>query len=119
MSRPKETTQLHAHHWVDNGLYEKRCTGQYFGDSCIAILVSEPEWKRRDEEYQSYLDLVRTTPAYLNFMDIRENGIAKKLLKEVEQRLEKDEYLPKPHFPDPQTFPYVIESAENSTGDTL
>ena len=125
MSRPKEITQPHTHHWVDNGLTEKRCVSQYFGGTCIAILVSEPEWKRRDEEYQAYLDLVRTTEAYSDFQDMRtaffnkDNKFVKQLLKRVKERLAKDDYLPKPHFPDPQTFPYVIESAENSIGGTL
>lgn len=113
--RTEEKIAKHEHSWVQDGLTEERCISQYFGEDCVAILVSEAEFDRRAEEWNSYYELVRTTPSYLDFQEMRtaffdqDSNVVKEVLKRAKDRLTEDDYLPAPNFPNTQTFPYVIK----------
>ena|SRR3990167_8139100 len=92
---------------------------------CGKIRISGEEFKRRKEEWDSYYELVKTTPSYRDFWEMKRASDAKDLDKvaEIKKRVEprcwvkpdyqglidekkyefdEDQYLPKPSFPDPE-----------------
>jgi hypothetical protein len=83
---------------------------------CGALKVSLEEYQRRISEWNNYFDLVRTTDSYQDFKKMKEimwtqdNPEKVELLRRVKERLEKDDYLSRPSFPDPTTWnKYVTE----------
>lgn len=59
----------HSHLWVRNqdGI-TSRCANPYKGGKCKAIRVSPEEYQRRQQEWDSYFTLCRTTPAYQDYL---------------------------------------------------
>ena len=116
----QEPKPVHDHSWFyrPNDISCERC-------QCGNIRVSEQEYHRRIDEWRNYFELARTTESYADyrktadlFKSIKGMGKItpdqKARFKEIGDRalarLEKDEYLPKPSFPDPETWNgYVIK----------
>ena len=119
----KELVEKHIHFWGPAyDLVSKKC-------DCGAVGISEAEYQRRIEEWKSYAELVKTTPAYLDWQQMREafkthnlkaireiqQRVAKRVTQNPDAMTEKErwvehyEYLDKPDFPDPESWSkYVI-----------
>lgn len=111
----KSEKKEHIHTWRESiRPFEKVC-------ECGKILINSEEYERRVKEWDAYFELVKTTPSNQDFQKIKEliktrewNDVRdeiKEIGKRAKERLEKDEYLPKPEFPDPigESWKYVIE----------
>lgn len=106
----------HIHNWIKKNDIESYCSNFYGNILCIAIKVGEKEFERREAEWNNYFQLLRTTPAYLDWQEMKiafnQKPKDMKKIAEIRTRIQaRTEYLPRPNFPDPWTpFLYVIEN---------
>ena len=128
-----EDDGMHIHNWHTKDFVEEYCTASYYGNPCKAIKIGTNEYSRRKSEWDNYFEMVRTTDSYRDYQEMKEAYVTRNFPKmaEIRERIAKrmkisqtktddwgepivefdeDHYLPKPHFPDPEsTFPYVVE----------
>lgn len=109
MARPTEETKKdnHVHYFVPGYKPEEKYC------KCGAIQISQAEFERRRDEWNSYFELVRSSDSYRDYMEMKTATKAeqKEILKRVNSRVEKDDYMSKPSFPDPTTWnKYVTEA---------
>src|SRR3990167_1097401 len=117
----EKTKQEHQHWWVmGNNYSSEKC-------NCGMLKVFPMEYEMRIKAWESYFELVKTTPSYLDHQEMklawREKNLPKiaELREKIKQRthkvinefgdesIELDDPLPKPTFPDPSTWnKYVI-----------
>lgn len=97
--------EVHIHHWVEVPQFaEKRC-------NCGKRLIGEKEYNRRVEEYRQYYLAVGQSDSYKRFLHMKkafnEHNLTKvrAIMVQVGKALEKDEWLEKPAFPDPDNNP--------------
>lgn len=107
---PTKTEEVHQHYFVQGYNQDERYC------KCGALKISLEEYQRRIDEWDNYFSLVKTTDSYQDYMKIKKLGWEKdnpekvELMKRIKQRLEKNDYLSKPGFPDPTTWSkYVTE----------
>lgn len=112
--RREEIEQKHTHNWIRKDQVEFYCSGLYKGYPCIHIKIGAQEFDRREDEYNNYYELIRTTPAFIDWQEmsiafkVKDLEKVRKIKERIAQRT--DGYLPKPNFPDPATpFLYVVE----------
>lgn len=111
----------HKHWWVTGNDYSsEKC-------NCGRIKVSPMEYEMRLKAWESYFELVKTTPSYLDHEEMKlawneknqpkmtelREKIKQRTHKEMnefgEETIELDDPLPKPSFPDPSSWnKYVI-----------
>ena len=104
--------EKHTHDWKENfNFSEKNC-------SCGAILVSLQEFERREFIWKKYYEDVKNTPAYIDWLIMRENYYNTKnfefqaaLQRQRERIRNKDWVLRKPPYPD-FLYPKYILTAE-------
>lgn len=113
----------HIHNWVPTADPAAQIC------NCGRWLISAKERDRRRDEWSAYFEFIRTTPAYLDWVEIKEAFKGKNKSKVVEtlervklrcKRISFNEdednwkfsydYQPTPNFPDPDNFPYIISS---------
>lgn len=133
MNNPKPEEQIHRHRWIKNQASKLPfCDQPYKGGSCKALRVTPGQLDHINAEWNSYFDLVHTTPAYLDFMAMKEGwkaknkpliaGIHKRVMarnKVVQNQYGDDvleptyELLSQPELPDPRNSKtiYVVEVA--------
>ena len=101
----------HHHQWVSSqNLSEKIC-------SCGCVLISEQEFERRKKEWLDYFKLVDDSHAYKRFQqqmiafDLGDVQFVKGCAEQARRDLvNKTDWIPKPHFPDPTTWQkYILE----------
>lgn len=106
----------HIHSWTLNpDQVSMRCVNYYQGYPCIKIRVSKEEFDRREQEWNNYYEMVKTTSSYKDSIAFKNHEISlKELLERIDKRTVKvfNEYgdptlelidpLPSPTFPDPQ-----------------
>lgn len=109
----KETQPAHVHRWAMRGFSEEFCQAYYKGGLCNAIRISQEEYIRREEEWTNYSDLVMSSPAYMDHVEMRtltkwgrtptvvEREKINILQARIDEREKTNDYLPKPEFPDP------------------
>jgi len=105
-----KTEEKHKHSWIFAGYDQNRCL-------CGALQISEAEEDKRNEEWRAFDAMVRETESYKEWFEMRTAFRAKprdmatihEIVKKADKRLEENNYLPHPKFPDPATFPYVLK----------
>lgn len=98
--------EIHVHNWylTQADISQERCQG------CSYLRVSDAEYSRRVLEWENYFVLVTETDSYRDFMSLKnKTGNVAEVVKRAQERMDRDEYMPKPSFPDPSTWKgYVI-----------
>ena len=115
MTKKDEVAHIHYWNYQANDLSSRHC-------ACGGIMVSTAELQRRTDEWNNYFDLVKTTPSYMEFLDMRKayvahdhetmNAIRERIKERTNQTetewgdlvIELKDPLPKPNFPDPTTW---------------
>lgn len=112
MSTAQTEEMRHVHVWGPSyNLVESKC-------KCGSIKISEAESQHRMEEWNSYFKLVKHSKSYNNFKWFqalyRQRNLPRMqwLRTKIKARLEKDDYLPKPSFPDPTTWNRYVVGGE-------
>lgn len=83
---------------------------------CGKIQISEEEMDRRNTVWDRYYKEVESTPSYVDFQMMRQAykdrdlPAIREIMVRVKERQEKQDYLPKPKFPDPigQSWRYEL-----------
>lgn len=98
----------HNHHFVEGyDASEMVCSDP----TCKARLLSNEEYNRRVEEWESYYAMCRTTPHYFVFKEMSEafkrHDKARIAIAYEKAKNLKEDYLPKPNFFDPRGGNYI------------
>ena len=109
----KEKEEKHIHNWYIKNESEYYCANLYQGVDCQAVKIGLEEYQRRVEEWNDYCQKIMNTPAYLDYAKMRQvikkknKKLIKEIMAEIKKRQEKDDYWPKPDFPDPLNEPWI------------
>lgn len=109
----------HVHNWVKKNDVESYCSNFYGKKLCVVLKIGVEEFERREAEWDSYFKLLRTTPAFLDWQEMKiafkQNPRDMEKIAEIRKRVQaRTEYLSKPDSIDPWTpFLYVVEGSES------
>ena len=101
----------HIHNWVSGSKSNEKTCSEI---TCFKVGIFVSEAVRREEEWNNYFELMRTTPSFIEFMKAKNSNKKTRIeiAKQAQKRLDENDYLPKPSFPDPigDSWKYIIFS---------